>query len=349
MKQSLVSIIIPFYNEEEYLTRAIDSAINQSYLKTEIILVNDGSTDGSKGIADSYCEKYSNIFCIHSSNESLGSARNKGIIKANGQYITFLDADDELLPKMIEKCIEVFSQNDIDVTISKFNLLDEKGGLLKIAGWNKLPLIINSSEAIKAMYSGKIIPTAWGKMYKSEIIKSIKFPEGIWFEDNPFLIEVFFNSEKIGCIDSSLLSIHSRKNSITRRLISEKRMVDLHKAFLIQLKVVEKYETILSSKRGFYELIFSNQIQAMLDNFLLLKIDQKDLNNDSEIKLRNCFHRICNSLNRELKNKNIKIGLKKRVLFWILNLPKYIGWNFPELMLVFIKGEKYNYLKKIKG
>ena len=107
MDKKLISVIIPVYNVEKYLRRCVESVLNQTYVNLEIILVDDGSLDKSKSICDEFAQKYERVKVIHKKNGGLSSARNAGIELATGEYIGFVDSDDDVDPCMYEKMCEV--------------------------------------------------------------------------------------------------------------------------------------------------------------------------------------------------------------------------------------------------
>ena len=332
------------------MSRAVESTINQSYSNLEIILVNDGSTDGSRKIAESFCEEFTNIYLINSANESLGAARNKGLKIAKGEYVTFLDADDELMELMIERCIDNVKSTNNNLVVVKFKLFTESVELLKIAGWSGLPKEIDGIEAIKAIFTGNLIPTAWGKLYKKSAINGIEFPEKVWFEDNPFLIAFLLKSNTVSLIDEALLKIHSHSTSITRRIISKKRILDLHKTYKITNNLIEENVQDISVKTNIVTLVFANQIRAMLDIFILIMLDKNKLQKRELKYVRKTYLEV---LQIELKEINTdissKLSFKIKLLQHILVLPKYIGWPFPELLIYILKTNKYKYLKRLKG
>lgn len=112
-----LSVVVPVYNVEEYLKRCVDSIINQNYPNIEIILVDDGSKDSSGKICDILAAKDKRIKVIHQSNGGLSAARNTGIDNATGDYIDFLDSDDELLPNVFNDLIPLLEQNNLDIMI----------------------------------------------------------------------------------------------------------------------------------------------------------------------------------------------------------------------------------------
>ena len=127
-KLPMVSIMVPVYNVEKYLSKCIDSLVNQTYENYEIILVNDGSTDGCGKICDDYAEKYGRIRVYHQKNLGVSAARNYGIDVAKGEFISFVDADDWLDTRYLEKLIAAQVEHDVDLTMCEFtNILEANG------------------------------------------------------------------------------------------------------------------------------------------------------------------------------------------------------------------------------
>lgn len=115
MEQQKISIIIPIYNREKYVAQCIQSAVDQSYQNIEILLVNDGSTDGSKAICEEFAQKDKRIQVIHQENQGRVVARNQGLLKSTGDYIFFLDSDDWIEPNAMEKMLDEMIEQDVDV------------------------------------------------------------------------------------------------------------------------------------------------------------------------------------------------------------------------------------------
>jgi len=345
----LVSVIIPFYNEEICLPRAVQSVLNQSYPNIELILVNDGSTDKSGLIAEKFCEQHSNIQLINTVNGAPGAARNKGKSLANGTYLAFLDADDEFEDQMIEKSVQEAILKKADVVNVGHTLYDENGKVLKIFTNSNFRNVLTGIETIKAVYSNKVFPTSSAKLFRTEVVKPIKFPEKIWFQDNPFFLEILFNSSKIAFLEESLLKVHSRKRSVTRRVISIKRVLDINKAFFIEIDLVNKYVSDFSEKKTVLELIFMTHIGAMLDTFIVWLIDKHKIPIKERQTIRQLYLKFLSEIKKEFKANKLSFTIKKRILFSILYLPKYIGWKIPEILISIIKFKKIKYLKRLKG
>ena len=106
----LVTVIVPIYNVKNYLKQCLDSIINQTYSKLEIILVDDGSTDGCASICDEYAKADNRVHVIHKKNAGLGMARNSGLEIANGEFVVYVDSDDWLEKNMVEKMLMAIDQ-----------------------------------------------------------------------------------------------------------------------------------------------------------------------------------------------------------------------------------------------
>lgn len=180
----MITIIIPVYNVIKYLDRCIESALNQTYKDIEIILVDDGSTDGSSELCDKYKEIDSRIKVIHKKNEGLSSARNMGLDNMTGKYVTFLDSDDYLSSDYVEKSLYMMEKYNADISIMRIKHIPEEiNEELEDKKENK-EIVYTSQEAIEiSLYQTLFGCCAPGKLYKKEIFDKIKFPFGKISED----------------------------------------------------------------------------------------------------------------------------------------------------------------------
>jgi len=173
-----VSVIVPVYNMEKYLSKCLDSLVNQTFEDIEIILINDGSTDNSENIIKEYLERYSKkIVYIKKENEGQGVARNLGIDKARGEYITFVDSDDYVDVTMIEKLYSSIIKEKADISVSR--------GLIEVRSDNLLinDFIFNNEESVKRYILNNFGPVA--KLIKKDIIinNQLYFPSLRAYED----------------------------------------------------------------------------------------------------------------------------------------------------------------------
>ncbi len=154
---SIVSVILPVYNGEKYLAQAIDSILSQSYGKWELLVVDDGSKDGSASICDEYAGRDSRIKVFHQPNSGVNSARARGVDNASGEYFVFLDADDTLSSDALEYMLGQFSDS--------YDLL--------VCG--KEDKTLNKEEYLKDLWTCAIAPALWGKMFRASVYKQMDY------------------------------------------------------------------------------------------------------------------------------------------------------------------------------
>lgn len=336
--EPLVSIIIPFYNEEKHLLRAVSSVLNQTYQHVEIILVDDGSFDNSNKIALNICQKNSQCKLIRIQNSGPGNARNNGLQKIKGKYVVFLDADDEYHIDAIQKMYENLVLTDSDLSICMYTMLDSKKRELKTTIWN-YSKNLNSDEAIFLLADEKLIPTVWGKLFKSVLTKKCVFPKKMWKEDDVFMLQYLSMSKKVSIINESLININCRSNSLTRQTISIKMIQDISSSYNEQLLLIYKYQN-----KKLERAVVISQINTFLNLFLIIKIDWNKIK-DVQSVLNLFFEEI-----RLLKAKSseYRIGLKKRIVLIFLISQKIIGYKTSFFILSLVKGEKEKQLKEVK-
>ena len=251
MNNGLVSIIVPVYNVERYLSDCITGIAKQTYKNIEIILVDDGSTDSSGRICDDYLKIDSRITVLHQYNKGLSVARNAGIETAKGSYLCFVDSDDMVSPYMVEHLIELIRINDADLSFCCSTRCDSGIKFSEIGfGISVLNDITNysSGEAMKALIKYKTIPvTAWGKMYRRKLFNSLRFPEGKYNEDAFISFRIIGLAKKVcGCSNIDYF-YRVNRNSIMRAAFNEKRF-DGIEAKLLQLSFVsDRYPALVRS------------------------------------------------------------------------------------------------------
>lgn len=235
--QELVSIIIPIYNVKPYLQMCMDSVLRQSYSNLEIILVNDGSTDGSEEIAERYIERDKRVSLIHQVNMGLSAARNTGIRKSTGKYIYLLDSDDMLHPQAIESMVYLMQKECGDIVIGNFKYIEEEENPLQ-----SIPIDLSRIEDLntKRVLTGKdfLLETgnllnvvAWGKLYKRETFDLIEYPVGRLHEDRYVTYKILYPLTKVVVIEEQHYYYRKRNNSITSQKNMERRIRDTLAAY----------------------------------------------------------------------------------------------------------------------
>lgn len=170
-----VSIIVPVYKVEMYLSRCVDSIISQTYTDWELLLIDDGSPDRSGTVCDEYAEKDARIRVFHKENGGVSSARNLGLDNVRGEWVTFVDADDALEPDTINKCITYSDGYDI-VQFSMKSLFSEDGANCQVY---QLEDCNNKVEYIKRLIARKTLMSVWGGFYRAFLFKNVRFDSSL--------------------------------------------------------------------------------------------------------------------------------------------------------------------------
>lgn len=179
MNDELVSIIVPVYNGEQFLERALKSAFSQTYANVEVVVINDGSTDNTLKILKEYEKEHSNLKVLNQSNGGEGKARNRGVQVAHGTYIAFLDADDYMHPNMIEIMLESMYKNKTEIAICSYNIVDENGSFISLGG-NLANESMNNKEALKRfLLSFEIEGFCWNKLIRKSLYEEIYYDETV--------------------------------------------------------------------------------------------------------------------------------------------------------------------------
>lgn len=197
--ERLISVIVSVYNIKEYLPRCVESILSQTYRNLEIILVDDGSEDGSGAICDEYAAKDGRVKVIHKENAGPSGARNAGLREATGQYIGYVDGDDSIMPKMYERMLNALIAHKVPVAICRYRQVG-KGAKNVPATEAVVPL--SRTEALEFYICGhkqyQLVPAVWNKLYEREVLKDIRFVPKKQSEDIMYTTEVFCRMN--GCV-----------------------------------------------------------------------------------------------------------------------------------------------------
>lgn len=242
----LLSVIIPVYNVEKYLKRCLESILVQSWNDYEIILVDDGSTDSSAQICDSYAEKYEMIRVIHKENKGLSDTRNRGIEQASGEYVYFPDSDDWLEPNTFsdlsdvieELTYDIISFNRVFVTSEEEKLVSAKSRIQKLSGKQAL---------LEMLKQGDVTGFANDKIYRKKLFidNDIEFPVGKYYEDLGTNYKLFLKATKVYVTNQKYYHyLITNPDSITRSWNEQKLrdMFGFYKEIYYSSLVREKLE-----------------------------------------------------------------------------------------------------------
>lgn len=310
----LISIIIPMYNSQETIERCLDSIIESKLTCYEIIVVNDGSTDKSSRIVEGYSKKYSNIKLYNISNTGVSNARNFGISKATGHYITFIDSDDTVSHNYLDTLIKLDKNNDLVIFNFKYV------GVGKIAKYLEINDTIFSIEDFNnnfmTFFNYDLINSPCNKLYKLDIIKNnnLHFPLNLNLgEDLLFNLSYLQYCNTIRYIPNIIYNYHINANSLTTTI----RMDFLQ----IQDKLVNSIKKYLVSN-GIYDLKNKQLINRLYVNLFTSYIQDSFQGHIKKTKKREAF-----SIINEYYNKNRSYlkprTVQQKILFLLVRFNSY--------------------------
>lgn len=257
-----VSIIVPVYNSEKYLSKCIDSIINQTFQDYELILIDDGSNDNSGSICDLYEKKDNRIKAIHQKNSGVSVARNKGISVARGRFISFIDSDDYVYPDMIGEMVHTMDNYNTEMAICGYRCVNENGDIIREVIINqKAEAIWSPEQTLIEIFA--LPPTingyCWNKMFRKELISN-EFENGIRIgEDLLFVVQYLNNIKSTVYISRALYSYRKYRGSATSGYSSYK-----YESYLDLLKVYKRVSIFEADNKHISSLIRRRYYDACL-------------------------------------------------------------------------------------
>lgn len=281
----LVSIIVPVYNVRKYLDKSLASIIGQTYENTEIILVNDGSTDGSDIICERFAEKHRDIVrYISQQNAGLSAARNAGLDIAQGDYITFVDSDDTIEPDLVESLVIIASAHKSDMIISKFSKPKGSGEVTDVVPAEALEMVLNQTSPFTH--------SACGKLYSAHLFYNNRnrFTKGIIYEDLDFFPRIIRDCNMVTYYDRLLYNYYTeRPESITNNPKLLRKDV---------LEITEQIQKSFSDNKDLHRAAINRRFAANYNIFLL--------SHDNEI---------CDRCWKVIKEYRLNVLLNKKARF----------------------------------
>lgn len=265
-----LSIIVPVFNVGYLVKNCLDTLINQSYKNIEIIVINDGSTDGSGKYLNNYRKKSNIVIIDLCDNQGLGNARNIGICHSTGEYITFVDSDDWIDLDLYSELIKAVEERDADVAICGIKN-EYTNWISSEYRYNyKYSNQIDSDMAIKLLsnYGGnnyRISPVVWNKIYRTSVIKNnrIEFLKNSYWEDDIFSFQVMLFAKRIMIVPSVNYHYSQRNGSITKDF-SKKHIIDLIDSFTY-LKSYLLESKLWNNNERYYRAYFDRAITSMIN------------------------------------------------------------------------------------
>jgi len=301
----------------------LDSSISQTYKNTEILLIDDGSTDDSSKIASEFSRTHSNCYLERTENKGPGNARNIGLSMSKGELIVFIDSDDHMEPFMVQKMVKALVGSRATIVLCGFRLFNKEKSEISSKAWGCKEHIISGKRAIEAMYTGKIPVTVWAKIFRRDCLEDLKFPTGMIYEDRPFMLAAFSQSEEVHYLDEVLLNVQKRAYSLTRSPLSDKKIKDLTDIYLLETSLALRLQ--LKSVIPFIRLYHLSWLRR---SFFTLQKQEKKIPATTSIRPVLLDH-----INQFSCENFSKLPIKAKFLLCVLRLPKRIGWkNTRKLM-----------------
>ncbi len=323
--KDLISVIVPIYNVEEYLPSCIESILRQTYSNLEIILVDDGSRDGSGILCDKYMEQDKRIVVIHQKNGGLSAARNSGLEIAEGEYVVFIDADDMIHPRMIGALYNDLKVCGADISICAHQCVAEIIGYKDVEesiSVSHETQIYTGRECIKSFFDeviGLDMIVVWNKLYKKEIFRTLRFPDGKIHEDEYINYKILYPMKVVSYRNQQLYYYRQRDNSIMNSFGShEKRrqhiscMIDIYRQRLHFFKKKKDEELY-----GLMSIMFQRSLITDV-----IEIDGNDKEEKKQIKqlTRLCFWNFRKNI---VKGRFVPLSDKMKGALFLLNKSVY--------------------------
>lgn len=316
MIKEKISIIIPVYNLEKYISKCIESVIYQSYNNLEIIIINDGSTDTSGNICDCYAKKDNRIIVINQNNQGLSMARNNGLEIATGKYIGFVDGDDWIEFDMFELLYENLYSYNADISICNFNYINEKNEiLLNMNGEpvsdrynlksNSIVVLENYDKMLNHINTDNNY--VWNKLYKRYLFEGLYFPYNKTYEDIFISHELIDKAQKIVISPKYKYYYLQRENSITMNFNLNK--IDMVEGYINRYNYLKNKYPLLEKKcrtqifksllyvvystlKNDVNLLYKKEIEYIINVVKVYDIYGCDLLEDEEKALKLLFDNI---------------------------------------------------------
>ena len=255
----MISVIITLYNDEKYISSCLQSVITQSYKDIEIIIVNDGSTDNSLDIVKKIAEDDKRIKIINRKNGGRSAARNTGINNSIGEFLMFVDADDELEKDAIEKLYTAINKDNSDVSVGAATVIYDIHSELKNNDKWYFSIRYCGVYNITDKLIDDIHCSAWGKIFRKSIIEQCKlrFPNKLNYEDSYWHWAYLTSCSKISCIKDNVYKYYRRKNSIMSLTFENKENTAIQHVYIVE-KICEFWK-----KNNKFELHYNSAISLL--------------------------------------------------------------------------------------
>ena len=265
----MISIIVPVYNAQKYITKCLESIVTQNFKDIEIIIVNDGSTDNSLKIINFFAKRDSRIKVINKQNDGRAIARNIGLKNSSGEFIMFVDADDELEQGAIKKLYDAIVKDNSDIVIGNVSIIYEAHNELKNGDAWFFALRYKGTLNINDDLIWDLHNSTWGRIFKRSIIEKYKlqFPEKLNYEDAYWHWVYLTSCNKISFINDIVYKYFRRKESIMSLTFEHKEGLAIQHLYIVDKlfdfwnenkTLISRFNTVLNLLERYFWFSFKN-------------------------------------------------------------------------------------------
>lgn len=319
----MISVIVPVYNGEKTIKDTLKSILAQTYKDIEVIAVNDGSTDNTRQVLEELAENDDRIKIINKENGGVSSARNAGLRAANGDYITFLDADDAIEPDMYKLLIDAMEKYSVDIAHCGYKRIEDGKEVFKSAS-NKV-VEQTHDEALVCAIEGKLFNGGvWNKLYKRNLLDGVFFDESIKINEDLLVNYLAFkNADKSVYIDSAKYIYNMQSESATHSVKKIKAATDCEKVARIILDNEKNSTHFNSAKKHLFDTLKAKYIAYYYS-------DEKDKKQVCKEAANEMY---------EIIKSGVPVSKKDKLICFT---EKFLPWLFPLIYFVYDKIRKPN-------
>lgn len=314
--EPLISVIIPVYNMEQYLSRCLDSVLNNTYLNLEVICIDDGSKDSSLKILREYEKKDSRVVVIAKENGGVSSARNAGLERVTGQYVSFVDPDDFVHPQFYELLLATLKGSKSDISLCGFLNVEEKDLPLKEESVLYPPENIRIVNCTELFQNHNFRSFCWGRLIAAELIKGLRFREELpYSEDSVFMAELGERNPTLICsvFDKLLYYYVQRETSLVKqaKLPNRFRVAEIYTEKTLAAEDNDRIYLDQAIKRSLSTRYYADHIQL-----------DKQISRKCTLLLNSCLP--------SLKNTDIYSGKQKAAYTAFIHFPS-LYWLYRSI------------------
>ncbi|MBQ4443500.1 MAG: glycosyltransferase family 2 protein [Alphaproteobacteria bacterium] len=308
--EELISIIIPVYNSRNSIKKCLDSVVNQTYEKLEIIVIDDGSTDDSFYIINEFIKNDTRVIYYRQNHAGASAARNYGLSLSHGEYIGFIDSDDYIDKDMYETLLGALKDYDVDISMCGYNTL--KNGIVSKRHCGETFLIMDTIELLKEFFSWNLIGAAvWSKLYKRSVFDNLLFEDYSYKEDAAIMYRILAKCQKgihIGCPKYNYII---QDNSVYRRPFDPSKMC-----------TVKIINDLIAFIRLEFPCLFQNAVLYSVNTYFELLDDIFRLNEPLNYKdeISTCIRNIESLLETEILESNQRKIIEEKLN--VIYIPK---------------------------